>query len=207
MGTLGFRTQCGLKGPVESGTILFARMVLLHNNHQEKRMARSASVSSRSPDPSSWPTFLLSQVGAHAAARFADKLAPLGLKPPHAGVLRALDRADGLSQQALGDALGTFPSRLVVLLDELEERKLVERRDRPGDRRSYALHLTDAGREALKQIARVARQHQDDLCAALDESEREQLAKYLRRIAEQQGLAPGIHPGWKPLSEGRTGRA
>jgi DNA-binding MarR family transcriptional regulator len=172
-------------------------------------MARpsAASASPRSPDPSAWPAFLLSQVGAHSAGRFADWLAPLGLKPPHAGILRALDRADGLSQQALGESLGAFPSRLVALLDELEERKLVERRDRPGDRRSYSLHLTDAGREALKQVAHVARQHQDDLCAALDASEREQLAGFLRRIAAQQGLVPGIHPGWKPHGEGRPGRA
>ncbi len=168
---------------------------------------RATSALPKPPDPSAWPAFLLSQVGAHSAGRFADRLAPLGLKPPHAGILRALDRADGLSQQALGETLGAFPSRLVVLLDELEGSGLVERRDRPGDRRSYSLHLTDAGREALKQIIRVARQHQDELCDALDESEREQLAGYLRRIVEQQGLTPGIHPGWKPLNEGRPGKS
>ena len=103
------------------------------------------------------------------------------------------------------DKLGVVPSRLVVLLDELEGRGLVERRARPGDRRSHALHLTDAGREAWKQMVRIARQHQEDLCAALDESEREQLAGYLRRIAEQQCLAPGMHPGWKLLSDGPSG--
>ncbi len=165
---------------------------------------RVTTASSKSPEPSEFPAFLLSQVGAHSAARFAARLAPLGLKPPYAGIFRALDRADGLSQQALVEKLGVVPSRLVVLLDELEGRGLVERRDRPGDRRSYALHLTDAGREAWKQIVQVARQHQDDLCAALDESEREQLAGYLRRIAEQQRLAPGMHPGWKLLGGGRS---
>ena len=41
--------------------------------------------------------------------------------------------------------------------------------------------------------------------AALDESERERLVGYLQRIAKQQGLASGIHPGWKPLGEGRSG--
>lgn len=168
---------------------------------------RASNVSLTSPEPSAWLAFLLSQVGAHAANRFADRLSPLGLKPPHAGILRVIDQADGLSQQALVEKLGVVPSRLVVLLDELERRGLVERRDRPGDRRSYALHLTEAGREAWKQIVRIARQHQDDLCAALDESEQEQLAGYLRRIAEQQRLAPGMHPGWKPLSEGRSGKS
>jgi DNA-binding MarR family transcriptional regulator len=165
---------------------------------------RAASAPPKSADASAWPAFLLSQVGAHSSARFAERLEPLGLKPPHSGILRALDQAGGLSQQALGETLCVFPSRLVALLDELEERGLVERRDRPGDRRSYALHLTDAGREALGQIARVGRQHQDDLCAALDESEREHLAGYLRRIADQQGLTPGVHPGWKLMGEGRS---
>src|ERR1700760_1411300 len=109
-----------------------------------------------SPDPADGPAFLLAQVGAHAAARFAERLEPLGLKPPHAGILRVIRQADGLSQQALGEKLGMFPSRLVGVLDELERRGLVERRDNPSDRRSYALHLTDAGRDVCEQIDRIS---------------------------------------------------
>lgn len=158
---------------------------------------------SRATNPSTDPTaglaFLLSQVGAHAAASFAERLAPLRLTPPHAGILRVIRQADGLSQQALGEKLGMFPSRLVQVLDELEQRGLVERRDNPADRRSYALHLTEAGRESLEQIGRIAREHQDALCAALDESERAQLTDLLTRIAAQQQLTPGIHPGYRKL--------
>jgi DNA-binding MarR family transcriptional regulator len=158
--------------------------------------ARSTNFSS---DPTAGLAFLLSQVGAHAAAGFADRLAPLNLTPPHAGILRVIAQADGLSQQALGEKLGMFPSRLVLILDQLEERGLVERRDNPADRRSYALNLTRAGREALEQIGRIGREHQDALCAALDDSERAQLADFLRRIAAQQQLTPGIHPGYRKL--------
>jgi DNA-binding MarR family transcriptional regulator len=143
--------------------------------------------------------FLLSQVGAHSSARFAERLAPLKLTPPHAGILRIIREADGLSQQALGERLGIFPSRLVAILDEMERIGLVERRDSPRDRRSYALYLTEAGREALEQIGRISREHQDALCAALDESERAQLAAFLRRIAAHQQLAPGVHPGYRGL--------
>src|SRR3954453_4845677 len=96
--------------------------------------------------------FLLSRLGAHSAGRFAERLVPLGLKPPHVGILTILGGADGLSQQALGGRLGVFPSRLVGLLDELERLGLVERRDSPTDRRSYALHLTGAGRAALERV-------------------------------------------------------
>jgi DNA-binding MarR family transcriptional regulator len=165
-------------------------------------MARSRAMNP-SPDPPAPATvglaFLLSQVGAHAAARFAERLAPLNLTPPHVGILWVIKLADGLSQQALGEKLGVFPSRLVTLLDELEQRGLVERRDSPTDRRSYALYLTDAGRDSFDQIGRIGREHQDALCAALNESEQEQLAQFLTRIAAQQQLTPGVHPGFRRL--------
>ena len=81
----------------------------------------------------------------HASTRFAQRLESLELKPAHAGILKAIDQSDGLSQQALCERIGVFSSRLVGLLDELEQRGLVERRDNPADRRSYAVHLTVAG--------------------------------------------------------------
>jgi DNA-binding MarR family transcriptional regulator len=90
-----------------------------------------------------------------------------------------------------------FPSRLVAMLDELERSGLVERRDSPSDRRSYALYLTGAGRQALEQIGRIAQEHQAALCAALDASEQLQLAGFLRRIVAEQGLTPGVHPGFR----------
>ena len=151
------------------------------------------------PVPSGSLAFLLAQVGAHSAFRFAERLAPLQVTPAHAGILRVLDQADGLSQQALGEKLRVFPSRLVELLDGLEERGLVERRASPTDRRRHALYLTEKGRKMLQQIDRVAGEHQDALCTALTEPEQAQLAALLRRIADEQGLTPGVHPGYRML--------
>jgi DNA-binding MarR family transcriptional regulator len=176
-------------------------MVTVNNDFSEQRMARSRAMTSAA-EPCDEVAFLLSQVGAHAAWRFAERLEPLGLKPHHAGILRVVAQADGLSQQALGEKLGMFASRLVAMLDELEELGLVERRDNPADRRSYALYLTKAGRNALKEIERVGRAHQDALCAALDKSERAQLAGLLARIATEQGLTPGVHPGFRKFGAG-----
>ena len=141
------------------------------------------------------PAFLLAQVGGHAAAGFAERLQALGLIPADAGILRIVQGTEGISQQALGTELGIAPSRLVSLIDDLEARGVVERRDQPSDRRSYALYLTSKGREILKSIAQVARDHAQALCAALTDDEREELAALLKRIANQQGLRPGVHPG------------
>ena len=141
------------------------------------------------------PAFLLAQVGAQAAAQFAERLIPLGLAPAHAGLLRLVHASEGQSQQTLCVKLGIAPSRLVALVDDLEQRGLVVRSDHPRDRRSYAVYLTDDGRNALKSIGRIAREHQDVLCAALNADERVQLASLLTRIANQQGLTAGVHPG------------
>jgi DNA-binding MarR family transcriptional regulator len=145
--------------------------------------------------------FLLAQVGSLGATKFAERLAPLGLTPPHAGIFGVLGANEGLSQQALCTMLGILPSRLVLLVDELEGLGLVERRDSPDDRRSYALHLTAKGRQTLEAIGRVAREHDAALCAALNEDERAQLHSFLLRIADQQGLTRSVHPGYKRLGE------
>lgn len=149
-------------------------------------------------NPSS-PAFLLAQVGAHAAAKFAERMETLGLAPPHAGILRMVQATEGLSQQTLGAELRILPSRLVALIDDLQARQLIERRDHPTDRRSYALYLSDKGRDTLKAIGRAAREHQDALCAALNAGERAQLASLLQRIADEQGLRPGVHPGFSRM--------
>jgi DNA-binding MarR family transcriptional regulator len=91
------------------------------------------------------------------------------------------------------------PSGLVAIIDELEERGLVRRQDSREDRRTYELHLTDKGQVALRDISRIAQEHNDSLCATLSQQEREQLTEFLQRIANQQGLTPGVHPGFSRL--------
>jgi DNA-binding MarR family transcriptional regulator len=148
--------------------------------------------------------FLLAQLGAHAASAFADRLSPLGLRPPDAGVLGRLARSPGESQRALADALGMHAPRLVALIDDLEARGLLERRRDPRDRRNYSISLTDAGLETMRRVSAVARQHEQALTAALGDEERAQLASLLRRVADEQALTPGVHPGFGRL--GRRGR-
>jgi DNA-binding MarR family transcriptional regulator len=145
------------------------------------------------------PAFLLAQLGAHAASQFAERLRVLDLTPPDAGILRLLRIAAGLSQQELAAKLKIHPSRLVAILDNLEKQGLVERRANPDDRRLYSLHLAHAGGEALEKIGKVAREHQDALLSSLSREERDTLATILLRIADQQGLVRGVHPGYQRL--------
>ena len=145
------------------------------------------------------PAFLLAQLGGHAATQFSEKLEVIDLTPSDAGILRLLRVAAGLSQQELAGRLGIHPSRVVALLDRLEKRAFVERRPNPDDRRLYSLYLTNAGTEALERIGKVAREHQDALLTALNDDERKTLGALLLRIADQQGLTRGVHPGYQVI--------
>jgi DNA-binding MarR family transcriptional regulator len=143
--------------------------------------------------------FLLAQVGAHAAKRFAERLATLKLTPPHAGILRRLSNAPGISQRELAMALGMHASRLVAILDEMESLGLVVREGHAGDRRTYALQVTPLGMERLAEISKLSMEHNEAMCAALSDQERDMLAGLLQRIADQQGLLRGVHPGFSSL--------
>lgn len=150
--------------------------------------------------------FLLAQLGAHAAMRFAERIAELELTAPQAGVLRAVAADPGRTQQAIAAQLGIAPSGLLVLLDELERRGLLARRRNPHDRRQHAVDLTDPGRDLLARVAVVARAHDDALLAALDPAERQCLRGLLGRIAAQQQLTD-THPGFRRIGGGPAPRS
>ncbi|WP_275294515.1 MarR family transcriptional regulator [Amycolatopsis sp. La24] len=141
--------------------------------------------------------FLLAQLGAHATQRFAERVADLGLTPPQTGLLRAIARRPGESQQALAAELGTPPTRLVALVDGLEQQGLIERRRNPQDRRLYAVFLSDKGQETMAALAKAATAHEDEMMAALSTEERSVLRDLLARVAADHDLTPGVHPGYR----------
>jgi DNA-binding MarR family transcriptional regulator len=138
--------------------------------------------------------FLIAQVGSHSQSSFGKQVDPFGLRLAHVGVLKAIFRANGLTQRELGDALGMFPSNLVKLIDELEEKGLVRRGKSTEDRRSYTLQLTEKGEGIALELITLTRAHQDRICMSLAPAERRQLARLLQKIATEQGLRPGVHP-------------
>jgi DNA-binding MarR family transcriptional regulator len=148
--------------------------------------------------------FLLTQLGTHAASRFAARIATLDLTPPQAGILRALASEPGRSQQALSEQLGLLPSRVVAFVDDLESRGYVERRRNPADRRIHALHLTEHGRLLMREIATIGAAHENEIIDGLSAAQRTTLADTLQILAARHGLAPGVHPGYKSLGPAHT---
>jgi DNA-binding MarR family transcriptional regulator len=143
--------------------------------------------------------FLLSQLGARAAQEFTRLLTPLDLAPADAGILRLVAWSEGISQQALAAALNMHASRLVALIDDLESRGLLLRKVHATDRRLYSLALTAKGKETLLSIRGVADEHNRLMCAALTSAETVTLQALLSKIADQMGVAAGVHPGYQSM--------
>ncbi|WP_229680212.1 MarR family winged helix-turn-helix transcriptional regulator [Saccharopolyspora thermophila] len=141
--------------------------------------------------------FLLTQLGTHAAMKFAERVSALDLTPPQVGVLRMIAGQPGLSQQNLAERLGMLPSKVVAFVDELEGRSLVTRTRSTRDRRVYELTLTEEGTELMAEIRSVAAEHEADFCRALTPDEHAQLRALLTRVAESHDLTPGVHPGYR----------
>src|ERR1700743_179087 len=118
---------------------------------------------------------LLSQLGTHAALAFGRRIKGCGISPPHVGILRWIRDNEGENQRQLASHLGVLPSRLVLLLDELESKGLVMRERSAQDRRNQQLRLTRKGARLLEKVEVIATAHEADLGAALIESERETL--------------------------------
>jgi DNA-binding MarR family transcriptional regulator len=140
--------------------------------------------------------FLLSQLGGYSSQAWIVRLAEMGLEPREVMLFRHVALAEGGTQSAVAKAIGLPPSRIVAVVDRLEERGWIERRATPGDRRARALHVSPDGRQVLRQILKVSAEHEAHLTRGLTAAERKTLVELLRRVAEGHGLIEGVHPGF-----------
>lgn len=86
-------------------------------------------------------------------AATAALLRPDDLAPLHYAVLAYLNHQPGIDQRGLAACLAIDRTNAGLLLDQLEERKLVERHMDPGDRRVRLLRLTTAGKRLFDRYA------------------------------------------------------
>jgi DNA-binding MarR family transcriptional regulator len=114
---------------------------------------------------------------------FIRTLAQLEIRPAQYSVLLLIEANSGLSQATLAQTLGIERARLVRLLDGLEARKFVQRRQSRTDRRSHVLALTAQGRSALGRIKVMADTHEQRLAQKVGARNRRTLLRLLAVFA------------------------
>ena len=96
------------------------------------------------------------------SARSIAVSAPHGLPTGSLTVLALIAANPGSSQTALANRAGLNKSALVGIVDDLEQRGLIERDRASADRRRYQVSVTPEGEQAMRELfALVDRQERD----------------------------------------------
>jgi DNA-binding MarR family transcriptional regulator len=138
--------------------------------------------------------FLLARLGLAFKARAVAKLEEGGFDSYHDSVLAILAEGSRETQATIADALALDPSRLVALLDSLEERGLIARQRDPHDRRRHVVSITGAGKRQLSRLRSIAKELEDEFFAPLAPADREIFHELLLQLASHHDPRCGFAP-------------
>ena len=133
--------------------------------------------------------FLLARLGIGFKSKVIARAEEAGFELYDYSVLAILDEGVRETQSAIAGTLSLDPSRLVALLDSLEERELIVRQRDPQDRRRHVVSITPTGKRELVKLRALVRKIEDEFLAPLDAEERQQLHDLLIRLACQNDPA------------------
>jgi DNA-binding MarR family transcriptional regulator len=127
--------------------------------------------------------YLLKHAQLRLAELTAAALAPFGVTGRECAVLIAIDDRAPLSQQEVAQRLGVDRTTMVILIDELEGKGLVQRRRDPDDRRKNVVALTGTGRVTLREASRATAEAERRFLGPLSGEEIAGLRQALRAVA------------------------
>jgi DNA-binding MarR family transcriptional regulator len=133
---------------------------------------------------STGPILLLTQLARLINRRSTPEL--LGQTLKELGVLSYLRDYKETTQQSLVEGLCIDANYCVLLLNDLEDSGLVERRRDPADRRRHIVSMTEEGSKALEHAEAAQQTLEDEMLGALKTDERTTLAHLLRKAIDGQ---------------------
>ncbi|MFE0379606.1 MarR family winged helix-turn-helix transcriptional regulator [Streptomyces inhibens] len=98
-------------------------------------------------------------------------------------VLLHLDETPIRTQAALAEAIRADKTRIIAVLDDLEERELIRRQPDPGDRRARLLSLTGEGRRLRDAVQAAIQQGEERLLAQLPAADRNGFLRGLQALS------------------------
>lgn len=128
-------------------------------------------------------SFLLARANARSIAAGNAALSEHGLRARSYSVLALAASGTRPTQRELAEFLWLDPSQVVALVDDLENRGLVQREPDPNDRRAKVVQATEEGRLRFTAAQESARSAELVQHSNLTEKQREQLGALLREIA------------------------
>jgi MarR family transcriptional regulator for hemolysin len=126
--------------------------------------------------------FVLHEVARLLKRRFEQKAKGLGLTRSQWQTLAYLNIHEGIQQGKLADILEIESITLVRILDRLQARGLIERRQHPSDRRIWQLYLLEAAHPLIVAMQEIGDATRAEALAGVSDDDRALLLQILKTM-------------------------
>ena len=117
---------------------------------------------------------------------FAVAIEGTGMRQVLFAILSVVSANPEINQGAAGRALGIQRANMVLLINQLVDAGLLDRKTAREDRRAFALTLTPLGADTLQECLKRIEAHEKRLLADLSAAERKTLIALLTRIEARE---------------------
>ena len=128
------------------------------------------------------PGFHIRRLQQIAVAVFLEETQATGITPVQYAALYAVGREPGIDQRTLARAIALDASTTGGVVDRLEARGWLQRRQSPQDRRVRLLFLSEDGQQGLAAATPAMLRTQERILEALNASERAEFVRLLSRL-------------------------
>lgn len=128
--------------------------------------------------------FLVHDVARQLTSVLDSRLSSYGLTRAHWRAVLYIWRTPGISQTELSEILDLSRMGVTGLIDRMENKGLVSRKDDLKDRRVKRIHLTESTAALVPLITRLGRECVDDFLVGIDETDRNVLLTLLLKVKE-----------------------
>src|SRR5215831_16743003 len=189
--------------PLAAPTLALPNTIIRWRRQQVARLARMTPAEDATPALlKEKPTWLITQISAHAHRLLTERLATAGARGYHFRLLAALEEFGPASQASLGRHTEMDRSDVAAAVSELASQQLVRRATDQTDRRRNIITITAAGRAHLRRLNALLTDVQDELLAPLSPGERQALAGTLTRVLDHHAGSPTLDQPGRRASPG-----
>ncbi len=110
-------------------------------------------------------------------------LKPYGLTIEQFHPLKILSLAPGLTQRQIGDECNKSAANLTRILDRLQKKTLIERRENPEDRRASLVFLTSQGESLVNEVSGILDSFAAQSMAGINNQDQQILRRALEKMA------------------------
>lgn len=134
--------------------------------------------------------YLIKHVYLRYSELSAQALAPYAVNGRLIAVLRTLAAHEPAPQGEVAKHMGVDRTTMVALIDELQDKGLVQRHQDPDDRRRNVIVLTETGGDVLRRSLQAMQDTERRFLAALSPHEAELFRKALQALAHDPETPP-----------------